>query len=84
MKTFLIRGVPPAVQQDSWWLNAAPDAPEETELHGGARSGSWQPALLLVLIALGDVLIWQVVPGLSLAVFGGALLLAALWTAQAG
>jgi len=84
MKTFLIRGVPPAVQQDSWWLNAAPDAPEETELHGGARSGSWQPALLLVLIALGDVLIWQVVPGLSLAVFGGALLLAALWTAHSG
>lgn len=81
MKTFLIRGVPLAMQQDGWWMHsdaAAKDpAPgSETKVPEMGRL-----ALLIPLIALGDVLVWQVMPGLSLAVFGVAIVLAALWVA---
>jgi hypothetical protein len=78
MQTMTIRGVPLAMQQDGWWLDAPPASPRD----GGDRAGGaplpWRATLLLALIALGDVLVWQVVPGLSLAVFGGACVLAAL------
>lgn len=83
MKTFLIRGVPLAMQRDGWWLNAPP--PKGNAATGRCKPDPMQlaPALLIPLIGLGDVLVWQVVPGLSLAVFGAALVLAALWIAGA-
>ena len=79
MKTFLIRGVPQAVSQDSWWLSGASPAQFKQE-NGRAASdmGTWPALLLVALIMLGDVLIWDVAVGLSLAVFGAALILAAL------
>ncbi len=82
MKTFLIRGVPLAVQQDGWWVTGdTPKGAPTPGRHGKARSIG-PLALLIPLIALGDVLVWQVLPGLSLAVFGALLVLAALWLAS--
>ncbi|MBD3665757.1 DUF4153 domain-containing protein [Sulfitobacter aestuariivivens] len=79
MKTFLIRGVPEALQQDGWWLNAPPpQPPARTAARGATQPPVWRAGLLLALIALGDLLVWQVAPGLSLAVFGAALVLAAI------
>lgn len=82
MKTFLIRGVPQALQQDGWWLNAGgPGQDANGEARAKGNADGWRVLVLLALIALGDVLIWNVVPGLSLAAFGGAVMLAALWLA---
>ena len=82
MKTYLIRGVPQAVQRDGWWLNGA--TPREST--GGTAqtetSDTLRAGLLLALIALGDDLVWQVMPGLSLAVFAALLVIAALLTTQ--
>lgn len=83
MKTFLIRGVPLAMQRDAWWLNAPPPRQD------GPTAGSTRmplpgaPLLLVPAVALGDVLVWQVMPGLSLAVFGAVLVMAAFWVAGA-
>ena len=79
MKTFLIRGVPMAMQQDGWWLNAPPTAPKMGTAKGQQLSDGWRIGLLIGLIALGDILIWDVMPGLSLVVFGAAVVAAALW-----
>ncbi|MGJ8627033.1 MAG: DUF4153 domain-containing protein [Sulfitobacter sp.] len=81
MKTFLIRGVPMAMQQDGWWMSG--DTTAERPAPGDdVKTRQIGPlALLVPLIALGDVLVWQVLPGLSLAVFGAALVMAALWVA---
>ncbi|MGC1496139.1 MAG: DUF4173 domain-containing protein [Sulfitobacter sp.] len=81
MKTFLIRGVPLAMQQDGWWMNGDTGG-DKTTREGKAKTPELgRLALLIPLIALGDVLVWQVLPGLSLAVFGVAIVLAALWGA---
>ncbi|MEM6305685.1 MAG: hypothetical protein AAF744_13280, partial [Pseudomonadota bacterium] len=77
MKTYLIRGVPKAVQQDGWWLNAPPPARRGPQ-DGAAGAHMPHLAALAALLALGDALVWQVMPGLSLAVFGAALVLAAM------
>ena len=81
MKTFLIRGVPLAMQQDGWWIND--DKSSERDARDGMSKAPevGRLTLLIPLIALGDVLVWQVLPGLSLAVFGVAIILAALWIA---
>lgn len=77
MKTFLIRGVPMAMQQDGWWLNAPPAEPAQGQ--GRTASGThWRAGLLVILLALGDLLVWQVTPGLSLAVFAMAMVVAAV------
>ncbi|QFT58564.1 hypothetical protein FIU94_06950 [Sulfitobacter sp. THAF37] len=81
MKTFLIRGVPLAMQQDGWWLNAPADPPASGKARV-TRASVWHVALLVAMIALGDALVWQVTPGLSLAVFGAAMVLAAVVTAR--
>lgn len=94
MKTFLIGGVPRGLQQDGWWVNAAPSVSSVRPAPSGRSTPTaqgksddqrdntarqtGQMGLLAALIALGDVLIWQVVPGVSLAVFAVALVLAAL------
>ncbi|QUJ76518.1 DUF4173 domain-containing protein [Sulfitobacter albidus] len=75
MKTVLLSGVPQSLRTDAWWMDGAP-APQRA---GRAREG-WQLrcGLLVVLLALGDWLVWQAVPGLSLAVFALALVAAAV------
>ena len=81
MKTFLVRGVPLAMQQDGWWMSgdARTRKPAREDTSKVPEIG--RLALLVPLIALGDVLVWQVLPGLSLAVFGATIVVAALWAA---
>lgn len=79
MKIFLVRGVPASIQRDSWWMDGPihprPN-PENDDATGPQR---WErPLLLVALVALADLLMWDVAPGLSMAVFGLCLLLAAL------
>ena len=79
MKTFLVRGVPASIQQDSWWMDGLVQrhprkSTEDTNLTKQIRME--RPMLLLALIALADVLLWGVAPGVSLAIFGMFLLLA--------
>lgn len=81
MKTFLIRGVPLAMQQDGWWMDGNTRADTRDPEAASKTPQTGRLALLIPLIALGDVLVWQVLPGLSLAVFGAAIVVAALWVA---
>lgn len=67
-----------AVQQDGWWLSGPPQRTTATKPAQAGLPNTGRLWLLLALIALGDHLVWQVAPGLSLAVFGAALVLAAL------
>ena len=77
MKTFLIRGVPTSLQRDGWWMDAAiPPRYPDDHAPPRRRRARW-PLLLARLIALADVLLWQAIPGLSLAVFALGLLGAA-------
>ncbi len=82
MKTFLIRGVPMAMQHDGWWLSGSATPPgDRARAPGRGLPQMGRAGLLLALIALGDFLVWQVAPGLSLAVFGTLIVAAALWLA---
>ncbi len=77
MKTATIRGVPPSVQRDGWWMDRLERKPSPDP--DARRSEPLGFLLLLALLALGDALFWQVIPGLSIALFalclvGGALL----------
>tara|TARA_R110002072_G_scaffold7161_14_gene39360 strand:+ start:2271 stop:3743 length:1473 start_codon:yes stop_codon:yes gene_type:complete len=76
-----MRGVPLAMQQDGWWINGNTKADGPAQDSASKAPDIGRLALLIPLIALGDVLVWQVLPGLSLAVFGVAIVLAALWVA---
>lgn len=80
MKTFLIRGVPSSIQQDGWWMDGAARRPPCTPEANGSASPSRleRPLLLFALVALADVLLWGVTPGLSLFLFGLLVLVAAL------
>ena len=76
MDYFEVRGVPTAMAQDGWWLSDASETPRKLT---GVSEGPWLRILLLVvLIALADVLMWQVAAGVSLAVFGIAMVTAAI------
>ncbi|MEM8653253.1 MAG: DUF4173 domain-containing protein [Pseudomonadota bacterium] len=80
MQALTIPGVPVAMQQDGWWL----DGPMDGLIDGDVRRRATQrrdgakAALLLALIALGDVLVWGVAPGMALAVFAFVVMMAAL------
>ena len=74
MKTFLIRGVPTAMQQDGWWLSETKPRELEPPSQSAIAPRLWHIGLLCALIALGDFLVWQVVPGLSLALFCAAMM----------
>ncbi|MEP4194048.1 MAG: DUF4173 domain-containing protein [Aliishimia sp.] len=63
------------MQQDEWWLSPPPKPVDETPTHEAAY---WQLGVLAALIAAGDVLMWGVVPGLSLTVFAGLCIVAAM------
>lgn len=78
MKTFLMRGVPHSMQMDSWWLNTARRHPTGPQPMAG-DSPLWplRAGALVGLVALADLLLWRADPGLSLAVFGMALLVTA-------
>jgi hypothetical protein len=82
MKTFLIRGVPVAMQRDGWWMNGPSASPLPKEVGMANRPKLLHLGLLVTLIALGDVLVWQVAPGVSLALFGAALMTAAMGLAS--
>lgn len=78
MKVFLVNGVPRSVQQDGWWMSAdvprRPRPPSSSAAAGKPDVGSARLAALAALVALADILIWQVTPGISLGVFFLALL----------
>lgn len=67
MKSVLIRGVPPKLQKDGWWLSLPEANPAQTR----TRSPRWGLHLgaLAMLLAAGDVLTWGTAPGVSLAIF---------------
>jgi hypothetical protein len=75
-KKLVIRGVPHSLVVDGWWLEAAmPDrgAPRQDAAGTRVRFGR-QAAAILLIVALGDFLFWQRVPGVSVAVFAVAIL----------
>ncbi len=84
MKAFLVRGVPTSMQMDGWWLNSrGADRRPKTPERKGSSSMLWRAGTLIALLVLGDILIWQVArPGVSLALFGMAILGAAWFLAN--
>lgn len=79
MKTFLIQGVPMAIQQDGWWLNDGGSTEKpEPGIDTKGQGPIWRLGVLVALIALGDILVWQVNAGISLAVFGALTVAAAI------
>ncbi|MEL6450442.1 MAG: DUF4173 domain-containing protein [Pseudomonadota bacterium] len=78
----VLRGVPLAMQQDGWWLGAElPPSQPQGRVSAQRRWDMGKAALLLLLIALGDLLAWGIVPGVSLAVLGSAIVTAGLYVA---
>lgn len=80
MKTTLLRGVPYALAMDGWWLQSSEPPHRPHTPADASDSPKWplRVGALIALIALADLLLWQVAaPGLALAVFGLAVLLAA-------
>ena len=68
MGQVIIRGVPPSILQDSWWLDVPdrmPNASVGNTGHGKRKAAG----ALVVLVALADVLFLDHAPGISLAVF---------------
>jgi hypothetical protein len=76
MGIFEVRGVPLAMRHDGWWLS---DDAGRKQNRTSTRDCKWLRVLVLVLlIALADALMWQVAAGASIAVFGIALVSAAV------
>lgn len=73
-----IRGLPPALARDAWWLGSNESGPPpvsgDPPVAGGA--GRRQLVALGLLVVLGDFLFHDRSPGLSLAIFGLAILAA--------
>ncbi len=64
-----LRGLPTTLSRDAWWLNKDP-GPIPTPRNNARESNRFPKKLaLLVLVAFGDVLFWDVKLGLSLALF---------------
>ncbi|MEX0308705.1 MAG: DUF4173 domain-containing protein [Tateyamaria sp.] len=76
MQTIQIPGVPLAMQRDGWWLDAPIEPSKRREIL--RKWGKSKAALLLALICLGDVLVWDVMPGVNIALFAGIVLFAGL------
>ena len=75
MKSYLLRGVPQSLQSDGWWLSSPPPPGRRPQAdRSESPEWPWRAAALAALVALADLLLWQVVPGLSRAAFGLAVL----------
>ena len=87
MADWVLRGVPGALARDGWWLSDrdGTGAPVQGFRRGlaGLAPGRAVAAILL-LVGFGDFLFYGQAVGLSLAVFAGAVFLAALLTLPAG
>lgn len=72
-----IRGLPPALMRDGWWLGPSEGGPPAAG-HPPAAGGAGRRRLLALglLLILGDFLFHDRPPGLSLAVFALAILVA--------
>ncbi len=77
MKAFLVRGVPNSVQMDGWWMSETPP-PKHPKTRGSTQPMLPRVVALAALVIAGDALLWKAQPGISLALFGIAILLA-LW-----
>jgi len=77
MKAYLVRGVPLSMQRDGWWIGDTGHK-EPTGASDFDRPHPYGPlAMLFALIFVGDVLLWPVNPGLSIAVFWALVVLGA-------
>lgn len=79
-KELIIRGVPDAIARDGWWLASDANLPHhKPPLSPCPVRGEvlqWRMpwiAGLIFLIALGDVLFWGYVPGISMVIFAWAI-----------
>ncbi|SMR70897.1 protein of unknown function [Aliiroseovarius halocynthiae] len=79
-KQLIIRGVPDAIARDGWWLASDATLPQHEPpsptfpILGEAmkRRMPWI-ASVVFLVALGDLLFWGYVPGVSLVIFAWAI-----------
>ena len=76
MTTRIFRGVPLCMRQDGWWLDTPKGAMPNRQAQ--RKRDGLKAALLVALIACGDVLVWQAVPGVSLAVLALLIVMAGL------
>lgn len=76
-KEWVIRGVPPGLSRDMWWMTAAEDVPPPPppgqRVRGLGETGG-RAGALVVLVALADWLFFGHALGLSLALFSAAVL----------
>ncbi|MBL9050163.1 MAG: DUF4173 domain-containing protein [Tabrizicola sp.] len=80
-RELVVRGVPQALIVDMWWLASetdSPPAPQRPGALGRADGTGGRAAALAGLVALADLLFYGHAPGLSLAVFAGAVLVAVM------
>jgi hypothetical protein len=80
-REWVIRGVPKALTVDMWWLANATDGPADPpgrRLAWQHERAGGQAAALAVLVAMADLLFYGHSPGLSLALFAGAVLAAVM------
>lgn len=78
MRKMTINGVPYCLMTDGWWLEGGPGGdPTGGGADAPARPGrDLRPWLLAVLVLWADLLFWRQTPGLSVALFGLALMAA--------
>mgnify|MGYP000849099545 CR=1 FL=1 len=81
MTDTVIEGLPYSLMTDGWWLDPAEDSQPGRPRHPapspnplGARSRRTLPGLLAGFVLLADLLFWRHAPGLSAALFAGALI----------
>ncbi len=76
-REWVIRGVPPGLSRDMWWMTAAEDVPPPPppgqRVRGLGETGG-RAGALVVLVALADWLFFGHALGLSLALFSAAVL----------
>lgn len=78
-REWVIRGVPPGLMRDMWWLAASSDGPTgpvEAPWPSLAEGARGRAGALMALVALADWLFFGQAVGLSLAVFAAAVLAA--------